>query len=113
MQAYALAILGAEYIARLLPRGTHDWSQFITPSAPPAPWLLHMIRCSHCCLSAALCGQQASVHLVLRCHEHAKGLVLLARGLTAVQSQLSSVSRLAMAHQALALVWCKTVRFDP
>jgi 2-polyprenyl-3-methyl-5-hydroxy-6-metoxy-1,4-benzoquinol methylase len=37
MQAYALAILGAEYIARLLPRGTHDWSQFITPSAHGLP----------------------------------------------------------------------------
>lgn len=30
-QAYLMAILGAEYIAQLLPRGTHDWSQFITP----------------------------------------------------------------------------------
>ncbi len=31
-KAYILAILGAEYIMRLLPRGTHDYSRFITPS---------------------------------------------------------------------------------
>lgn len=30
-QSYALAILGAEYVMRLLPKGTHDWSKFITP----------------------------------------------------------------------------------
>ncbi len=31
-KAYALAIFGAEYIMRLLPRGTHDYNRFITPS---------------------------------------------------------------------------------
>lgn len=31
-KAYALAILGAEYIMRLLPRGTHDYNRFIKPS---------------------------------------------------------------------------------
>lgn len=30
--SFATAILGAEYIARLLPRGTHDYRQFIKPS---------------------------------------------------------------------------------
>ncbi len=30
-KAYALAILGAEYILRWLPRGTHDYSKFLTP----------------------------------------------------------------------------------
>ena len=30
--AFALAIVGAEYLARLLPKGTHDYSQFIRPS---------------------------------------------------------------------------------
>lgn len=30
--AFALAILGAEYIARLLPRGTHRYADFIRPS---------------------------------------------------------------------------------
>ncbi len=31
-KAYALAILGAEYILRLLPKGTHDYRKFIRPS---------------------------------------------------------------------------------
>lgn len=30
-KSYALAILGAEYVLRWLPRGTHDWRQFVTP----------------------------------------------------------------------------------
>ncbi|KAI8467441.1 MAG: S-adenosyl-L-methionine-dependent methyltransferase [Monoraphidium minutum] len=29
--AFALAIAGAEYAAALVPRGTHEWSKFITP----------------------------------------------------------------------------------
>lgn len=31
-KSYLLAIIGAEYVLRLLPRGTHDWSRFIKPS---------------------------------------------------------------------------------
>lgn len=31
-KAFALAIVGAEYIARLLPRGTHEYARFIRPS---------------------------------------------------------------------------------
>ena len=31
-QAFALAILGAEYILGWLPRGTHDWHRFLRPS---------------------------------------------------------------------------------
>src|SRR6476661_4967229 len=31
-KSYAQAILGAEYVLRLLPRGTHDWSRFLRPS---------------------------------------------------------------------------------
>ena len=30
-RAYAVAVLGAEYIAGLLPRGTHDYQRFIKP----------------------------------------------------------------------------------
>lgn len=30
-KSYAVAILGAEYIMRWLPKGTHEWSKFITP----------------------------------------------------------------------------------
>ena len=31
-KAFALAIVGAEYLLRWLPRGTHDWSKFLRPS---------------------------------------------------------------------------------
>ena len=30
--AFAAAILGAEYVMRLLPRGTHHYAQFLKPS---------------------------------------------------------------------------------
>ena len=30
-KSFALAIVGAEYVLRWLPRGTHDWHKFITP----------------------------------------------------------------------------------
>lgn len=31
-KSYVQAILGAEYMLKLLPRGTHDWSRFLRPS---------------------------------------------------------------------------------
>ena len=31
-QAFLVAILGAEYVARVLPRGTHEYLKFIRPS---------------------------------------------------------------------------------
>lgn len=31
-KAYLFAVLGAEYVLRLLPRGTHDYAKFIKPS---------------------------------------------------------------------------------
>lgn len=37
-KAYAFAILGAEYILKLLPKGTHEYSKFIRPSEL-AQWL--------------------------------------------------------------------------
>ena len=30
-KSFALAIVGAEYVLRWLPRGTHRWEQFVTP----------------------------------------------------------------------------------
>ena len=32
MKSFALAIVGAEYILRWLPRGTHQWDRFVTPN---------------------------------------------------------------------------------
>jgi 2-polyprenyl-6-hydroxyphenyl methylase/3-demethylubiquinone-9 3-methyltransferase len=32
LKSYAYAVLGAEYLLRLLPRGTHDYAKFIRPS---------------------------------------------------------------------------------
>ncbi len=32
LKAYMLAVIGAEYVLRLLPRGTHDYEKFIKPS---------------------------------------------------------------------------------
>lgn len=31
-KSFALGIVGAEYVLRLLPRGTHDWRKFVKPS---------------------------------------------------------------------------------
>jgi 2-polyprenyl-6-hydroxyphenyl methylase / 3-demethylubiquinone-9 3-methyltransferase len=32
LKSFALAIVGAEYVLRWLPRGTHRWEKFVTPS---------------------------------------------------------------------------------
>ena len=32
LKSYAFAIVGAEYILRWLPKGTHDWNKFLKPS---------------------------------------------------------------------------------
>ena len=31
LKSFALAIVGAEYVLRWLPRGTHQWDKFVTP----------------------------------------------------------------------------------
>lgn len=48
-KAYLLAVLGAEYLLRLLPRGTHDYERFIRPSeldawARSSGLILHELR---------------------------------------------------------------------
>ncbi|HSP48583.1 MAG TPA: bifunctional 2-polyprenyl-6-hydroxyphenol methylase/3-demethylubiquinol 3-O-methyltransferase UbiG [Pseudolabrys sp.] len=32
LKSFALAIVGAEYVLRWLPRGTHQWNKFVTPN---------------------------------------------------------------------------------
>ncbi len=39
-KAYALAVLGAEYLLKMLPKGTHDYAKFIRP-AELARWCRH------------------------------------------------------------------------
>ena len=39
-KSFALAIVGAEYVLRWLPRGTHQWDKFVTP----AELTLHLER---------------------------------------------------------------------
>ena len=39
-KAYMLAIVGAEYLLKMLPKGTHDYSKFIKPSEMEA-WIRH------------------------------------------------------------------------
>lgn len=36
-KAFALAVVGAEYVLRWLPRGTHDWRKFLKPEEVRAP----------------------------------------------------------------------------
>jgi len=36
-KSYLFAIVGAEYVLRWLPRGTHDWRRFVRPSELAAP----------------------------------------------------------------------------
>lgn len=31
LKSYLLAIVGAEYITRMVPKGTHEWNKFVTP----------------------------------------------------------------------------------
>jgi len=44
-KSFAVAIVGAEYLLRVLPRGTHQWSMFVRPEelrSALAPSELHM-----------------------------------------------------------------------
>ena len=43
-KAFALAIVGAEYVLRWLPRGTHDWRKFLRPSELAAGLRPHGVR---------------------------------------------------------------------
>jgi 2-polyprenyl-6-hydroxyphenyl methylase / 3-demethylubiquinone-9 3-methyltransferase len=40
LRSFLKAIIGAEYILRWLPRGTHDWRKFVTPGE-----LARMLKC--------------------------------------------------------------------
>lgn len=44
VKSYALAIVGAEYLLRWLPKGTHHWQKFLRPSELVLPLEAHGIR---------------------------------------------------------------------
>ena len=44
VKSYALAIVGAEYVLRWLPRGTHEWKKFLKPSELIIPLQGHFMR---------------------------------------------------------------------
>jgi 2-polyprenyl-6-hydroxyphenyl methylase/3-demethylubiquinone-9 3-methyltransferase len=41
LKSFALAIVGAEYVLRWLPRGTHQWDKFVTPNELEATFERH------------------------------------------------------------------------
>src|SRR4029077_12633980 len=41
LKSFALAIVGAEYVLRWLPRGTHRWDKFVTPNELEAALARH------------------------------------------------------------------------
>jgi 2-polyprenyl-6-hydroxyphenyl methylase/3-demethylubiquinone-9 3-methyltransferase len=43
-KSFALAIVGAEYVLRWLPRGTHQWDKFVTPNELEATLERHGLR---------------------------------------------------------------------
>jgi 2-polyprenyl-6-hydroxyphenyl methylase/3-demethylubiquinone-9 3-methyltransferase len=43
LKSFALAIVGAEYVLRWLPRGTHQWDKFVTPNELEAALARHCL----------------------------------------------------------------------
>ena len=41
LKSYLFAIIGAEYILRWLPIGTHEWEKFVTPDD-----LINILKCN-------------------------------------------------------------------
>jgi 2-polyprenyl-6-hydroxyphenyl methylase / 3-demethylubiquinone-9 3-methyltransferase len=46
-KSFAMAIVGAEYVLRWLPRGTHNWRQFLRPSELTAAVRAHGLDMRH------------------------------------------------------------------
>jgi len=44
LKSFALAIVGAEYVLRWLPRGTHQWDKFVTPNELESTFERHGLR---------------------------------------------------------------------
>ena len=46
-KSFAYAIVAAEYVLRLLPRGTHQWERFLKPEEIGAALVPHGLRTSN------------------------------------------------------------------
>lgn len=76
VKAYAFAVIGAEYILKLLPRGTHNYAKFIKPSE-----LASMSRLSGLCVAGVTgmtynpltrvyaLGRDTDVNYILHAHK--------------------------------------------
>src|SRR5262249_1817374 len=47
LKSFGLAIVGAEYVLRWLPRGTHQWDKFVTPNELAAALARHGLDVSN------------------------------------------------------------------
>ena len=54
VKSFAAAIVGAEYILRWLPRGTHDWNRFIAPDELFSLFEAEITVCGKCCHANSL-----------------------------------------------------------
>lgn len=78
-KAYALAIVGAEYVMGLIPRGTHDYAKFIRPSELEAwcrgaglvPLEIRGLRYNPLLKSASL-GGDIDVNYLMHCRKPAE-----------------------------------------
>lgn len=79
-KSYALMIIGAEYVARIVPRGTHDYAKFIRPSeldrwcraAGLVPQDVTGLRYNPLLKSASLNASDLDVNYLLHCRKPAE-----------------------------------------
>ena len=79
-KSYALMIIGAEYLARIVPRGTHDYAKFIRPSeldrwcraAGLLPQDVTGLRYNPLLKSASLSASDLDVNYLMHCRKPAK-----------------------------------------
>ncbi len=66
LKSLAFAKIGAEYIARLVPRGTHDWRKFLMPHESEAAFSSHGMHLKDTC---GLAYRPLSGEFILRKHD--------------------------------------------
>ena len=79
-KSYALMIIGAEYVARIVPRGTHDYAKFIRPSeldrwcraAGLVPQDVTGLRYNPLLKSASLHASDLDVNYLMHCRKPAE-----------------------------------------